>query len=181
MRLLFRQRSGASASRYLPTCDKSHQCLSVASGQGPSRRSHSSVLRVGHCWRLCCKSLVTEPQPEGVVPFSCLRWLLFFGFFLHPYATARRSYRHFGSMGAFKHYRLLGDRDCDLQGNTFPHTDNRSNLRRYLRPGSHNLRALNLEGCCAQSLASSQIRRAAPSQKAHDGPVPTLAACAARR
>src|SRR5271166_6057641 len=145
-RLLFRQSSGASASPYLPTYDKSYQCLPVAPRQGPSCRAHSNGHRVGHCWRLCGKSLVTEPQPEGVVPLSCLRWLLFVGFFLRPYSTARRSDRNFCSMGAFKHYWLLGHRDCDLQGNTLPHTNDRSNLRHYLRPASHNLRSLNLEG-----------------------------------
>ena len=125
--------------------DKSYQCLAVAPGQGPSRRSHSNGRRVGHCWLLCGKSLVTEPQPEGVVPLSGLRWLLFVGFFLRPYSTARRSDRNFGFMGAFKHYWLLGHRDCNLQGNAFPHTNNRSNLRHYLRPASHNLRPLNLD------------------------------------
>ena len=53
--------------------------------------------------------------------------------------------RNFGFMGAFKHYWPLGHRDCDFQGNTFPHTNNRSNLRHYLRPASHNLRPLNLD------------------------------------
>jgi hypothetical protein len=46
-----------------------------------------------------------------------------------------------------------GHRDCHLQRNTFPPTDNRSDLRHYFRLGSDNLRALNLQGSCALSRA----------------------------
>ena len=78
----------------------------------------------------------------AAVPLSSLRGLLFFWFFLHTDAIARRSYCYVGYMGAFKYYRLLGDRNSSLQGDTVPNSDNRGNLRRYIRRAFYSLRAL---------------------------------------
>ena len=113
-----------------------------SSGRVPVVGLLLSSLHLGHCWRLCRKGFFLVAESPRVVLLSSLRGLLFFWFFLHTDAIARRAYCYVGCLGAFKYCRLLGDRHSGLQGDTVPNSDNRGDLRRYIRFGSNSLRAL---------------------------------------